>query len=325
MIIHEDARNLHFSRDQLEIMPEFFPIAGGKGGVGKSFIAANLGALMAKKGHRVVLVDLDLGASNLHTFLGIKNPKDGLQLFLEKTTSGLQQVALPTHISNLAFISSVDCSMEIANLYHVQKLKLIRALKKLPFDYILLDLGAGTHFNTLDFFLTAEQGVVVITPEPTSIENAFRFIKAAYLRKLKQIVKNNNFHQIIKDAVADFSGPQFKSSDIIDLVVAHDPGREIFLRESIKRFQFSLVLNQFRKHIDVTLGEKIKTVCNRHFYSNFEFLGNIDYDDRVSDTILNKSLFAMQYPEASASFGLREVAERLVMKKTTSLTETMAP
>lgn len=56
-------------------MPQIFPIAGGKGGVGKSFISANLGTLMAKYGYRVALIDLDLGASNLHTFLGVKKPK----------------------------------------------------------------------------------------------------------------------------------------------------------------------------------------------------------------------------------------------------------
>lgn len=296
-------------------MPEIFPIGGGKGGVGKSFIAVNLGALIAKRGYRVVLVDLDLGAANLHTFLGVKNPKGGINSFLSKTVQHLERAVTPTSLSNLAFISSVQCSMEIANLYHAQKVKLINAIKELPFDYILLDLGAGTNFNTLDFFLTSEKGILVCTPEPTAIENAFRFIKAAYLRRLKQIINFNSFHKMVKDSVRDSNHRRLGSADIIDLVLKYDPGREMFLRDSISRFRFSLILNQCRKNMDPDLGDKMQTVCNRHFYSQFEFLGNVHFDERVSESVLKRTLFAMQYPDATASAALKIIAERLSQKK----------
>ena len=170
-------------------MPKIYPIGGGKGGVGKSFISASLGALIASHGKKVALIDLDLGASNLHTFLGLPAPENGLNRYLSRTTQQLESAAIPTHVSNLSFISSCHCSMEIANLFYAQKIKLINAIKKLPFDYVFMDLGAGTNFNTLDFFLTGSKGIFICTPEPTSIENAFRFIKAVYLRRLKQIIK----------------------------------------------------------------------------------------------------------------------------------------
>ena len=294
-------------------MPEIIPIGGGKGGVGKSFISANLGALIARYGKRVVLVDLDLGASNLHTFLGLPNPKGGLNSYLNKSTNQLESVALPTQYTNLFFISSVNCSMEIANLYHAQKLKLTAAIAKLPYDYILLDLGAGTNFNTLDFFLTSSNGVVVCTPDPTSIENAFRFIKAAYLRRLKQIIKANSFNDMVKSAV-ESGRKAVRSNDIIELVLKHDPERETLLRESINHFQFKFILNQFRKNSDTTLGEKLKIVCNRHFYSQFDFLGNIRFDERVSDSILSKTLYARKHPDAPTSADLNLIAERLTQK-----------
>jgi flagellar biosynthesis protein FlhG len=296
-------------------MPEILPIGGGKGGVGKSFISANLGALIAKRGKRVVLVDLDLGASNLHTFLGITNPKSGLNSFLNKKASRLEGVALPTHHSNLSFISSVNCSMEIANLYHAQKTKLLTAINKLPHDYILLDLGAGTNFNTLDFFLTSDNGIVVCTPDPTSIENAFRFIKAAYLRRLKQIIKVNSFNEMVKDSVLEPGRKSMASNDIIEIVLKYDPEKEPFLRKSISHFQFQFILNQFRKNSDATLGEKLKIVCNRHFYSQFDFLGNIRFDERVPDSILNKTLFSREHPDAAASAVLNLFAERLAQKR----------
>jgi len=299
-------------------MPEIYPIGGGKGGVGKSFVAANLGASIAKQGHQVVLVDLDLGASNLHTFLGIENPKIGINSFLNKSIEKFENIAIPTNIPNLFFIGSLHCSMEISNLVYARKLKIIKAVRNLPFDYVILDLGAGTNFNTLDFFLTSNDGIFICVPEPTSIENAFRFIRATYLRKLKRIIKRHAFNAAVKDAVfspnpADNAAPQ--SRDIIDIVLKQDPDRELFLREKLSEFNFKLILNQFRKNIYPTLGQKIETVCNRHFYSTFQFLGNISYDERVAETVFSRKLYVHKYPYTTTSIDLKKTADVITKNK----------
>jgi flagellar biosynthesis protein FlhG len=299
-------------------MPEIYPIGGGKGGVGKSFVAANLGASIAKQGHQVVLVDLDLGASNLHTFLGIENPKIGINSFLNKSIEKFENLAAPTNIPNLFFISSLHCSMEISNLVYAQKLKIIKAVRKLPFDYVILDLGAGTNFNTLDFFLTSNDGIFICVPEPTSIENAFRFIRATYLRKLKRIIKRHAFNAAVKDAVfnpnpTDNAAQQ--SRDIIDIVLKHDPDRELFLREKLSEFNFKFILNQFRKNIYPTLGQKIETVCNRHFYSTFQFLGNISYDERVAESVFSRKLYIHKYPYTTTSIDLKKIAAVITKNK----------
>lgn len=292
-------------------MPEIYPIGGGKGGVGKSFVSASLGALLAGRGMKVALIDLDLGASNLHTFLGMPAPANGLNRFLDRIISQLENAVVPTPVGNLNFISSCHCSMEIANLYYAQKIKLISAIKKLPFDYIFLDLGAGTNFNTLDFFLTESRGIIICTPEPTSIENAFRFIKAVYLRKLKQIVKQYPFHPKVKTAVLGKGANVVKSQEIIDLVMEYDPENEPFLRACIGRFQFKMILNQYRKNADPTLGDKIKAVCNRHFYSPFDILGQVDFDERVIDSIYARQLYIKEYPATATAMGLKQIAERI--------------
>src|SRR5210317_304032 len=214
-------------------MAEIYPIGGGKGGVGKSFITASLGVLLAKWGKKVVLIDLDLGAPNLHTLLGMKSPKIGLNCFLNKTVKNLESAAVPTMIPNLFLISSFHCYMEIANLFYAQKLKIIDSIKKLPFDYILLDLGPGTNFNTLDFFLTSKKGILICTPEPTSIENSFRFIKTVYFRKLKQMMKKNTFDSVFKDPSSDLNRSRINPPDIIETVLKHDPGKEAFLRNTL--------------------------------------------------------------------------------------------
>ncbi|MBW2572180.1 MAG: P-loop NTPase [Deltaproteobacteria bacterium] len=292
-------------------MTEIYPIGGGKGGVGKSFLAANLGALIAKQGHNVVVIDLDLGASNLHTLLGVKRPKRGLNRYLDKTVRGLESVAFPTMIPGLFFISSLHCSMEIANLLHAHKLKIITAIQKLPFDYILLDLGTGTNFNTLDFFLTSKESILIGTPEPTSIENFFRFINAVYFRILKQTLKRSEFHSAVKDAVTEMSGATAGTHDILKIVSKYQPDKKTYLKNKLSEFKFKLILNQFRKNMDSTLGNKIETVCNRHFHSDFQFVGNIRYDEQIHDAVFSKTLYIHKYPHTQSSNDLKKIAEKI--------------
>jgi flagellar biosynthesis protein FlhG len=293
-------------------MTQIYPIGGGKGGVGKSFITASLGALLAKSGKEVVLIDLDLGGSNLHTLLGTNDQQGGINRFLDKTVKNLEDTAVSTAIQNLFFISSSLCSMEIANLLHAHKLKIINAIQKLSFDYILLDLGTGTNFNTLDFFLTSNQGIFICTPEPTAIENSFRFIKAVYLRKLKHIVKRHSFNSAVKNAIIRPDHQAITSPDIIETMLKHDPDREFFLRNRLSEFKFKFILNQFRKNLDATIGDKIEDLCNRHFYSNFQFLGNVGYDVRIHDSVLSKKIFIHKYPYAPPAIDIKKIAEKII-------------
>jgi flagellar biosynthesis protein FlhG len=297
--------------EEIESIPKIFPIGGGKGGVGKSFVTASLGVLMARHGLTLALVDLDLGASNLHTFLGMPVPKDGLNLFLNKAAVTLDSVAVATPVTNLFLISSATCPMEIANLHYAQKIKLIKAIKKLPFDYVLIDLGAGSHFNTLDFFLTSNKGIFVCTPEPTSIENTFRFIKAVYLRKIKRLAKRQNFSPRAKAAILETESSVLTSKDILEIAAKYDPDQESSFKARIGQFQFKLILNQFRKTADADLGNKIEAVCNRHFYSPFEFLGGVSFDERVIDSVYGRRLYVKNYPSAITTMELKQIAGTL--------------
>ena len=112
----------------------------------------------------MLLVDLDLGASNLHTFLALGKPQMSLKQYLNKEVRDINDVVMQTSQPNLSVISSSGCSLEIANLYYAQKVKLIRAIKKLSYDYLFIDLGSGTHYNTLDFYLISNEGIIITTP-----------------------------------------------------------------------------------------------------------------------------------------------------------------
>ena len=293
-------------------MSHIYPIGGGKGGSGKSFITANLGVLFAKQGKKVVVVDLDLGGSNLHTFLSLRSPKLGLNDFLNKTYKKLDQVAVPTSIPNLSLISSSNCSHEIGNLFHTQKLKIIRAIGKLSYDYILLDLGAGTIFNILDFFLISNKGLFIITPEPTSIENTFQFIKAVYLRKIKQLLSQRTFNTCVNRLQSVTKNSIIRSPmELIETLEKHDPKTGNTLKSELRKMHFKFIINQFRKESDVTMGNKIEKLCNKHFFSDFQFLGNIRYDERVHDSIYSRNIYMIKYPYSITAVDLQNVIGKM--------------
>ncbi len=294
-------------------MRRIYSVGGGKGGSGKSFVAASLGILLARQGKRVVLVDLDLGASNLHTLLGQRVPERGLDSYIDKTANGLEEVALATSIPNLYLISSTRCSLEIANLFYAQKVKVISAIKSLPFDYILLDLGPGTHFNTLDFFLISPEGLFVTTPEPTAIENTFIFMRSVYLRKLKLSLKEANMWHICQEEVPKLSKGTVKSPlEFIKILIAREPERGKIFEDLLSNLHFRLILNKFRGQVNENLGEQLVEVCNRHLYPSFDFLGNISYDSRVYESILARNIFIRKYPYTKTVSDLQNMVRNLI-------------
>ena len=166
--------------------PRVWAIGGGKGGIGKSVIAANLAVVLAQRGCRVVLIDADLGGANLHTILGVPARGPTLSDFLHRRSERLCDILVPTATAGLSLVSGSRAPVDSANPRYAQKVRLLRHIATLPADHAVLDLGGGSSFNMLDFFLAADHGVVVVVPEATSVENAYHFLKAAYFRRMRR-------------------------------------------------------------------------------------------------------------------------------------------
>src|SRR5579864_5037308 len=160
------------------------PIGSGKGGVGKSLLATNLSVALAESGRKVVLADLDLGASNAHTMLGLRGVSRGIGTFLSVPRTRFEDIVLPTEYAGLSFVPGDAEVPGIASLRAAQKNRLVRCLRALPTDFLILDLGPGAGANPLDFFLLSPAGILVTTPGITSILNAYLFLKNVVFRLL---------------------------------------------------------------------------------------------------------------------------------------------
>jgi len=287
-------------------------IGGGKGGSGKSFLTGNLGIMLAANGKRTLLVDVDLGGANLHTMIGIPYPSVSLSDFIDKEVASLSEVVIRTGVPNLFLISGAKDNLDVANIPYTQKMRLLRAITKLNFDIILLDLGAGTSFNTIDFFMIADSSIFVTTPEPTSIENVYRLIRAVFIRKIRQILNKEDFKSFIdrllerkRDIRINFL------TNLFDMLSAHEPAKARMLEEALETLEFKLVVNQHRKLDNMNLGTLMSRLVAKHLSIHMESWGNVSFDDRVHGAICNKVPFIHKYPYTRTATDLKEICDKI--------------
>ena len=257
-------------------------IGGGKGGVGKSVITTSIAVSLARRGERCILIDADLGGANLHTFVGMLNPERTLSDLFRKDVSGLHEILLPTKFQNLWLISGAKALLDMANPAHVQKMKIIRQIFSLHADHIFIDLGAGSSFNVLDFFLAAHEGVMVVMPTPTSVENAYHFLKAVYYRKLKRVVKSLKAEQLVDHVLAEKVERGIRSPrDLVRDIQTVNPDIGSAISENMAMLSPRLIVNQVRRGEDLDLGKKIALACRDFFAIDINVAGNIRADERV--------------------------------------------
>ena len=163
-------------------MKKLWSIGGGKGGIGKSIFTLGLGITMAQMGKKIILIDADLGGANLHTLMGVRYPAFTLEDFILKRVERLEDIVIETQIEGIGLICGADDIMGAANPKFAQKIRLLNQLEDLPADLVLLDLGAGTSFNVLDFFNYSAGKIAVFTNQSTSLQNVYGFIKSALFR-----------------------------------------------------------------------------------------------------------------------------------------------
>lgn len=288
-------------------------VGGGKGGIGKSFISSSIAMCLARMGKSVTLVDLDLGSANLHTCLGLKVPKESLSDFISGRVDDLKEIAVSTETQGLQFISGFNDALNIADLDHKAKARLVRALRSLQTDYVILDLGAGTGENTLDFFLSADQKIVAVTPEPTSIENAYRFMKSAFYRRLRDVEGELGLQDLIAAAMDPNNGHGIKSpSDLIRHVSTTNPEAGRRLQNSVNDFNMQILINQVRTHEDIEIGNSMRSVCSKYFGVDATYLGHIDHDNAVWQALRKRRPLMVEFPYSSIVGQFLRITKNLI-------------
>jgi len=291
---------------------KIWAIGGGKGGVGKSLVTANLSICLSLMGYRVIAIDLDLGGANLHTCLGVPVPEKTLSDYLSKKERNLQDLVTPTTIANLSIISGAQDDVGIANLKQMHKAKILSKIRELNADYILLDLGAGTTFNTLDFFISADQGILTALPEPTSIENTYRFIKSVYHRKLKMAEDLLELGPLIDQAMNTKISTNSTPADLINRVIEINPHMGKKLQIEINRLIPKLIINQVRTQADIDIGFSMKIICKKYFGIQLDYAGYLEYDSSVWQSVKKRKPLLMEFPNSSLVSNFDRIIHKLL-------------
>jgi flagellar biosynthesis protein FlhG len=283
---------------------------GGKGGIGKSLVAANVGIALARTGQRVLLVDADLGGANLHTCLGVSQPAATLSDFVLRGVP-LAKLAVPTGIDGLGLVSGALDALDAANPRAQVRAKLLEELQAQDVDYLLLDLGAGTGVHTLDFFLLANHGVLVVLPEPTSVENAYRFLKASLFRRLQQLARELGVERLAEGALGSRDSAMRPPAEVVAQVRTTDPAAADALATALQKYRVKLVVNQVRAPADESVGPAVASAWKKFFGLEMDYLGGIPYDDAAWRAVRRRRPLLLDTPESEAAKQLQVVASRL--------------
>ncbi len=296
-------------------------VGGGKGGTGKSFLAASLAIALGARTGDAVAIDADLGGPNLHSLLGTRNGGRDLGDFVKNTFPRLEDVAGPTAHAGLRLVRGSDSDLFLSNLGHARKLKLIRQIKGLRAAGVILDLGTGSAYNTLDLFLIAEPGIVVVTPEPTSVENAYFFLRSCAARVLSIYAQYFKMDRLAKGLAAGARNLR----PFLEELKADGGSESQALLTALQNFRPALVVNKARADSDFPLGRAMADVAGKYFFIDVEPLEAIPFDERVRWSLLRRVPFMREFPGSPAARAIASAVERLLARPVETGEATRAP
>jgi flagellar biosynthesis protein FlhG len=302
------------SRYRCAVQPRVIAIGGGKGGVGKSLVAANVGIFLATLGKRVILVDGAFGAANLHLFAGVPRPSRTLNEAIVGSAA-LADLAVTTHVPGMRLIAGVFDPATASSPPVARVRELAAELRALPADWVVVDLAPGVDPATLTLFLEADISVLVAVPDPTSIELMHRFVRAAFLAHLERRGLAALAAACGDDSRAHEGGMPSALDVYLATVASRSPdaASEIdALRAAILEFSPHLVINCARSKSDMELGRAVASAARRRLGTPVRYLGHLEYDEAVWASTRRRRPLLIEHPETRVAKCFERIARGLI-------------
>lgn len=287
-------------------MPVTISIGSGKGGTGKTMVMVNLALQLAKAGKKVCLVDLDLGGADAHIVLGLFQPKRTLTDFLTRKVDNLSDVIHTFYsFGGLQFIPGTGDTLQTANMSFQEKQRLLRGLTTIDTDVLLIDVGAGTSYHALDFFMYGDIQMCVALPDPTSIMDLYNFLTLATIRKvLGSFLSQSEIGMSLKSN-------QFSSlQEVFNMAEQTKPGARLEAQDSLRYFHPLLVINRDSAG-GLVNKTKLQQMVKKYLGIEIPSLGEVPEDYRVDEALKAFLPVTELYPDSDAGKALALISRRL--------------
>ena len=296
-------------------------VGGAKGGVGKSMFATNLAVHLARTGSRTVVVDLDLGGANQHLYLGHRALlASTMNDFVKGRARTLAEVTVDTRYGP-KLIGGNSSELGSANLTHGRKIKMLRAIRDIDADYVILDLGGDTSYNIVDCFNLADFGIVVSTRESASYVGAYQFIKIALYRKLQRAFgtesrfaaeRDLDLERILKGLTSAEGANGRSIAALVEDVRAQAPASLPLLTRILDYFRPYLVTNRIPQGFDVSaLVRSLQDVMQRWLSKDVRHLGTVTAQREIEASAIELVPVLAKHPTGLMAKELAHIAERL--------------
>jgi len=296
-------------------------VGGAKGGIGKSIFAANLGVLLSSMGWKTVLADLDLGGANLHLYLGETFLKWNINDFLNKRAPALQEIMIRNRYGP-QLIGGNSSQLGASNINFSRKLKLLKAIKRIDANYVIIDLGGDTSYNIIDFFLGADHGIVMTTCDPASYLDAYNFIKVALYRRLNRLFgsestfsgrKDSDLKRLIYEATMPTDGSNAESmEELMERVRKQQPQSLPLVNETISSFNPHLIVNRVTPNSNVTqVVKRIQEVSRKMLSISVGYLGRLPYQSEIESSARDLVPIVARYPRGDLAKKIGNIIDKL--------------
>jgi flagellar biosynthesis protein FlhG len=277
--------------------------ASGRGGTGRSLLAANVAVYLAQAAKKVVAIDADPAGGPLHQLLGAARPPRGFGEFLRGKALSLNELIVDTPIAGVGLIGGEGSTFGASRPKQTAK-GTLAAIAALDVDYVIVDLGPADSTLTIDLWLGADVPVLVTLPDPASIDSIYRFAKSAFVRRLRGV---RGLDRLVTNAI----GPPPSALDLYR-AARQAGGPTDKLEQEIRRYRPTFVVNQTRTAQDLKLGTWISSAARRRLGHTFDYLGHVESDETVWLAARRHRSLVAEYPEGKASKNIERLGRRLL-------------
>jgi flagellar biosynthesis protein FlhG len=180
-------------------------------------------------------------------------------------------------------------------------------------DFVLLDLAAGTHPAVMDYFMIGDDGVVMITAEPTSVENAYAFVRAGFYRRLHLAMVSHDVRRLVNLAMDERNERGVRTPlDLLREIQAIDASEGARFVETMRAFRPRIVVNEVRTAEDIKLGFSVRSVCRKYFGIDADYLGYVNYDDAVRRSVRARRPLVEAHPRSDAAIYIARLVRKLL-------------